>query len=144
METRILILNGPNLNQLGKRQPEIYGNLPLEGIIDGLVTSFPNISCSHFQSNHEGALVDRLNACLEDPVDGIVINAGALTHYSYSLYDALTMLEIPKVEVHISHIFSRESFRATSVISPACNVLISGAGVDGYRLAVQALVGMKE
>ena len=137
---RILILNGPNLNQLGKREPEIYGNLSLEAVIEGLVTSYPDISFSHFQSNHEGALVDRLNACMEDPVDGIIINAGALTHYSYSLYDALNMLSIPKVEVHISHIFSREAFRKTSVISPACDVMISGAGALGYRLGVEVIM----
>lgn len=137
---KILILNGPNLNLLGKREPEIYGNQTLEAVMGGLVTSFPEISFTHFQSNHEGALVDRLNACVENPVDGIIVNGGALTHYSYSLYDALKMLDIPKVEVHISHIFSREDFRKTSVISPACDAMISGAGVQGYELAVQFLM----
>lgn len=136
----ILIVNGPNLNLLGKREPRLYGNRSLEGLISDLITAWPEISFSHFQSNHEGALVDRLNACMEEPVDGIIINGGALTHYSYSLYDALNMLEIPKVEVHISHIFSREPFRHKSVISPACDVMISGAGVMGYQLAVRYLL----
>ena len=107
--------------------------------MEDLVTTYTDISFSHFQSNHEGALMDRLNACVDDPVDGIIINGGALTHYSYSLYDALNMLSMPKVEVHISHIFSREEFRKTSVISSACDVMISGAGAMGYRLAVEAL-----
>jgi 3-dehydroquinate dehydratase-2 len=135
----ILVVNGPNLNLLGKRETDVYGNRTLEDLISNLVTAWPDISFSHFQSNHEGALVDRLNACMLEPVDGIIINGGALTHYSYSLYDALNMLNIPKVEVHISHIFSREAFRHTSVISPACDVMISGAGTLGYSLAVQYL-----
>ncbi|MFK7970495.1 MAG: type II 3-dehydroquinate dehydratase [Bacteroidia bacterium] len=140
MKKTILIINGPNLNLLGKREPEIYGNQTLEAVMGGLVTLFPDINFEFVQSNHEGVIVDRLNACVEKAPDGIIINGGAFTHYSYSIYDALKMLNLPKVEVHISHIFNREEFRKTSVIAPACDTMISGAGVLGYELAVRAIL----
>lgn len=137
----ILIINGPNLNMLGTREPEIYGHETLMGIMDQLEQKFPEVKIHHFQSNHEGALLDRIQESMNEEIDGIVINGGALTHYSYALADALSMLSIPKVEVHISHIFARESFRHTSVIAPVCDGMISGMGTRGYELAVSFLVG---
>ncbi len=137
---RLLILNGPNLNMLGLREPEIYGHETLADIMAGLEVQFPGHHFEHFQSNYEGALCERLQKAMQDGTEAIIINGGALTHYSYALHDALSMLKIPKVEVHISHIFARETFRHTSVISPACHGMISGLGTDGYRLAVEAVV----
>lgn len=140
MDKAILVLQGPNLATLGKRETSIYGTETLAQLQQNLADSFPSCAFTHVISNHEGVLLDRLNACLEEEWDGIIINAGALTHTSYALYDALNMLSTYKVEVHISHIFSREPFRHTSVISPACDVMISGVGTFGYHLAVQALL----
>ena len=137
---KILILNGPNLNMLGVREPHIYGSQTLDDILQGLRTTFPDHELEHLQSNHEGVLLDRIQQCLHDGTEGLVINGGALTHYSYALADALSMVKIPKVEVHISHIFAREPFRHTSVISPACHGMISGMGIKGYELAVKWLV----
>lgn len=137
----ILIINGPNLNMLGTREPEIYGHETLIDIMDQLQKTFPQETIYHFQSNHEGALIDRIQESMNEEIDGIVINGGALTHYSYALADALAMLKVPKVEVHISHIFAREKFRHTSVIAPVCEGMISGMGTKGYELAVGFLVG---
>ncbi|MEM7512321.1 MAG: type II 3-dehydroquinate dehydratase, partial [Bacteroidota bacterium] len=125
---KILIINGPNLNMLGKRDPDIYGTDTLEDILREVAEQFSDCTFSHFQSNHEGAILDRLQQAMEEEFEGIIINGGALTHYSYALRDALEMHSIPKIEVHISHIFAREKFRHTSVISPACDAMISGLG----------------
>lgn len=133
---KVLVLNGPNLNLLGKRNPALYGGESFDDILAALRLEFSGDELLYFQSNHEGALIDRLHESLNESLDGLVINAGALTHYSYALRDALEILQVPKVEVHISHIFSRESFRHTSVISPVCDGLISGMGKEGYRLAL--------
>ena len=132
----IHLLNGPNLNMLGKRDPDIYGHETLEDIYQYLQQSFPQLELRHFQSNHEGELIDYLHKLIDSDAAGVIINAGALTHYSYALHDALLILNIPKIEVHLSHIFSRESFRHKSVISPACDGLISGFGKESYRLAL--------
>ena len=137
---KILLINGPNLNLLGKREPEIYGSETLEDIISGLRDRFPAVEIGHFQSNHEGAIVDRLQAILTEDWDGLVVNMGAFTHYSYAILDALRALKLPKVEVHLSHIFAREEFRHTSVIAPACDGMISGLGKEGYALAIAWLV----
>jgi 3-dehydroquinate dehydratase-2 len=137
---QILVVNGPNLNLLGRREPEIYGHETLEDLLAQLQRDFPREHFDHFQSNWEGALIDRLQRLLVEPCDGLIINAGALTHYSYALYDVLRALSLPKVEVHISHIFARETFRHQSVISPACDGMISGLGLAGYSLAVQWLL----
>jgi 3-dehydroquinate dehydratase-2 len=137
---KILIVNGPNLNLLGTREPEIYGAQSLEGLIDSLREQFPKLEIVHFQSNHEGAIVDRLQASLGEDLQGLILNGGAFTHYSYAIYDALRMIEVPKIEVHISHIFGREGFRHRSVTAPACDGMISGLGTGGYRLAVEALL----
>ena len=137
---KILIINGPNLNMLGKREPEIYGSDTLEDIISDLEDHFPDHEIRHFQSNYEGELVEIIQEVLDDDVDGLILNMGAYTHYSYAILDALNMIKIPKIEVHLSHLYSREEFRHTSVIAPACNGMISGFGKDGYRMAVDWLV----
>lgn len=136
---KILILNGPNLNLLGKREPELYGKETFEEVLAGLRAYFSHISLDYFQSNHEGALIDRLQAAMEEGYNGLVINGGALTHYSYALHDTLLLLNCPKIEVHISHIFTREAWRHQSVISPACDGMISGLGTLGYQLAIEAI-----
>lgn len=132
----ILILNGPNLSQLGARAPDIYGTATLEEIIEGARLDAPDLRV--FTSESEGDLITRLHAAMGDDTTAVVINPGALGHYSYALRDALDLLSIPKVEVHISQTAAREEFRHTSVISPVVDVTITGAGGFGYRLAVQA------
>lgn len=136
---RLLILNGPNLNMLGQREPEIYGGQTLEDILQELRDAFPQHQIEHLQSNYEGALCERIQEAMHDGTEGLIINAGALTHYSYVLHDALAMLKLPKVEVHLSHLFAREPFRHTSVISPVCHGMISGLGPQGYHLAIAYL-----
>ncbi|AMB94768.1 type II 3-dehydroquinate dehydratase [Aerococcus sanguinicola] len=136
---KFLILNGPNLNFLGIREPAIYGHASLKQIESDLDQSFDH-ELSFFQSNHEGALIDRLQEAYYEKIDGIVFNPGAFTHYSYALHDALTSIQIPCVEVHLSAIQQRESFRQTSVIAPACIGQISGFGKDSYALGLEALL----
>lgn len=136
---KILILHGPNLNTLGKREPYIYGTKTLKDLERMLAERFPDDTFEHLQSNEEGKLISRLNACLDDPVDGIVLNPGALTHYSYSLRDAVSMLTIPVAEVHLSNLYTREAFRTKSVIAPVCTGQISGFGIYSYVLGVEAV-----
>jgi 3-dehydroquinate dehydratase II len=136
----ILILNGPNLSQLGRRDPAVYGSATLDDVIAGARAEHDDIEA--FQSEHEGDLVVRLHGVLEDGTRAVVINPGALTHYSVALRDALEMLEVPKVEVHLSQIAAREAFRHHSVISAVVDVTISGAGPFGYRLAVRAALDL--
>ena len=138
---RILVANGPNLNLLGTRQPEVYGSATLnelESLIRGWGSN-RDVEVSCFQSNHEGEIIDRLHDS-RHAHDGVIINAGALTHYSYSLHDAIVAINLPTVEVHISNIMERESWRRVSVIGPACNYMIRGRGIDGYRYAIDYLV----
>lgn len=137
---KILIINGPNLNMLGKRQPHIYGHETFEDILAGIRKKYSDMEIDYFQSNSEGVLIDRIQEAFLNPdLTGMVVNLGALTHYSYGLQDALGMLSIPIIEVHISHIFAREKFRHTSVISSVCKAMISGMGTKGYYLAVEGL-----
>ncbi len=135
---RILIINGPNLNLLGRRKPDIYGHKSLEDINRFISDYFKKVKLTFFQSNHEGQLVEQIQQANAE-VDGVVLNAGAFTHYSYAIRDAIEAIEKPVIEVHISNIYGRESFRANSVISDVCSGTISGLGVYGYVLAVQAL-----
>jgi len=135
---KILILNGPNLNLLGKRQPEIYGNVSFDDYFSRLQTEFPQHELVYFQSNHEGALIDFLQENSAG-AHGLVINAGGLTHTSVSLADAVANLAFPSVEVHISNIFAREEFRHHSYLSPVCKGLICGLGLTGYSLAISYL-----
>lgn len=135
----ILIINGPNLNLLGRREPEIYGSDSFESFFTTLQESFPQVKLEYFQSNHEGALLDKLHEA-GFSADGIVLNAGALTHTSIALADAVAAIPAPVVEVHISNVHKRESFRHHSFISAVAAGLIVGLGLDGYRLAVDYLV----
>lgn len=136
----ILIVNGPNLNLLGEREPEIYGSTTLADIEVLLKAAFPQHSLLFYQSNHEGEIIERLHVAFRDPsLNGLIINPGGFSHTSVALRDALSALRIPKVEVHLSNIHAREAFRHTSVTAGACNGLISGFGVSSYRLGIQAL-----
>lgn len=139
----ILVIHGPNLNLLGLREPSIYGNFSLNDLIDEVKSKNKNINFDFFQSNHEGEIIDRLHLTLQDKTDGIILNAGALTHYSYSLRDAIASIKIPVVEVHISNIHAREDFRKISVIQEVCVSQISGLGIEGYNLAVKILSDRK-
>lgn len=137
---RVLVLNGPNLNLLGIRRPDIYGTTTLAEL-EARVRSWGadlGMETSCYQSNHEGALIDRLHESRED-TDAVVVNPGGLTHYSYALLDAIEAVELPTVEVHISNIREREEWRRHSVISPACVGTIYGRGIDGYRWALRRL-----
>jgi 3-dehydroquinate dehydratase type II len=133
----VLVVNGPNLNLLGTRQPEVYGTTTLAELESRVRDwgSALGMSVTTFQSNHEGALIDTLHRARGE-VDGVVVNAGALTHYSYALLDALHAVDLPAVEVHISNVLEREHWRHISVIAPACSASVYGRGIDGYRWAL--------
>ncbi len=137
---RVLVLNGPNLNLLGEREPHLYGTATLEQIVDQLRQHAATLQMEieHVQSNHEGVLIDALHQARER-VHGVIINAGALTHTSYALRDAIASVQIPTVEVHLTNIYAREEFRRHSVIAPACVGQISGFGARSYILALEAL-----
>ncbi len=139
----ILVLNGPNLSRLGKREPAVYGYQTLDDINRGLVESFPDVTFDFFQSEDEGALLEKLFH-IEDEggYRGVLLNAGAFTHYSIALRDAISGVTIPVVEIHLSNIFAREEFRRTSVISEVCVGVISGFGANSYHLGVRALLGI--
>ena len=138
---KFLIINGPNLNLLGKREPGIYG----ENTYEALCARLKDFAAAHgssaecFQSNHEGAIIDAIHAA-DGVYDAIVMNPGAFTHYSYAIHDALASITIPKVEIHISDITKREEFRKISVTAPACNRQIYGHGLQGYLEAVDYLL----
>ena len=135
----VLVLNGPNLNRLGRRQTEIYGSATLAQLESGLRSDFPDVGFDFFQSNHEGELIDRIHAAQDAGVGGIVFNPGALTHTSVSLRDAIASVDIPVVEVHVSNVYAREAFRHRSLLAPVCVGQISGLGLQGYELAVRYL-----
>ena len=144
MNKKILVINGPNLNMLGIRQPEIYGRDTYDSLLDMLRQEAQalGVSVSFFQSNHEGALVDAIQQAYYDGVDGIVINPGAYTHTSVALLDAVKTVMIPTVEVHISDPDTREEFRHISYIREACAATIKGRGLQGYKDAMAFLCGM--
>jgi len=134
----ILIINGPNLNLLGKREPHIYGSRTFVDYLETIEAMFSDVQLRYFQSNHEGELLDKIHE-LGFTVDGIVINAGALTHTSIALADALSAVTAPAVEVHISNVHARESFRHHSYLSAVCKGVIVGLGLTGYELAIRYL-----
>lgn len=136
----ILVLNGPNLNLLGTREPEVYGSRTLEEIEQELVKSFPEVHFTFFQSNYEGEIIDALHSTLTKDYHCAVINPAAFTHYSYAIRDAISAIKIPVIEVHLSNIHSREEFRRQSVIAPVCKAQISGFGAASYRLAVETFL----
>lgn len=137
---RIKIINGPNLNMLGKRQPEIYGTLSFEAYFATLKTSFPAHELHYFQSNHEGAIIDAIQELMEGGYDGLVINPAAYTHTSIAIADALAMLPVPIVEVHISNIYEREAFRQHSYVAPLALATIAGKGLEGYKMALELIL----
>ena len=136
----LLVLNGPNLNLLGVREPETYGTTTLADIESDLDEAFPEVTLRFAQDNSEGALIDHLHAAHEDEIDGVVFNPGGYTHTSVALRDAVAAIEPPVVEVHLSNVHAREDFRRTSRIAPACVGQMSGLGAAGYRLAVRFFV----
>lgn len=138
-KTRISIVNGPNLNLLGLREPHIYGHQGFDQYFDQLKAEFRSVELNYFQSNHEGKLIDYLHEQMGKS-QGIVLNAGGLTHTSVALADAVAAIQIPTVEVHISNTFAREQFRHKSFLSRHCSGIIIGLGLHGYRLAIQHLL----
>ena len=139
---KILVINGPNINMLGIREPDIYGRETYASLLEkiGAYAESLGVSVDFFQSNHEGAIIDTLHSA-RGVYDGIVINAGAYTHYSYAIRDAIEAIEIPCIEVHMSDIHKREQFRHVSVISPVCRKQICGLGKDSY---IHGLYALKE
>ncbi|MFZ4724510.1 MAG: type II 3-dehydroquinate dehydratase [Paludibacter sp.] len=135
----IQIINGPNLNLLGKREPTVYGNQTFDAYLEVLISKFPEVKIDYFQSNTEGAIIDKLHE-VGFNYDGIVLNAGAYTHTSIAIADAIRSITVPVIEVHISNVFKRESFRHHSFMSDACKGCIVGFGLDSYRLAVDAIL----
>ena len=135
---KIAIINGPNLNLLGVREPSIYGSEGFENYLKTLQEKYTDIEISYFQSNHEGAIIDELHR-IGFTYDGIVLNAGAYTHTSVAIADAISAITTPVVEVHISNVHKREEFRHHSMISRVCLGVIAGFGLDSYRLAIESL-----
>jgi 3-dehydroquinate dehydratase-2 len=144
MASKILVLNGPNLNLLGKREPEVYGETTLADLKLTVADECKRLglTCECFQSNHEGALIDRIHEARDDGTAAIIINPGGLTHTSVALRDALAAVELPCIEVHLSNIYRREPFRHKSLTAAVAEGVISGLGVMGYRLAVQAAAAL--
>ncbi len=137
---KILVINGPNLNMLGIREPGVYGNKSLSEINSSINTyaSGMKIACDFFQSNCEGEIIDKIQSVYNE-YDGCIINAGALTHYSYAIRDAISSVDKPFIEVHMSNIAAREEFRHISVISAVCKGTIAGFGINSYLLAISAI-----
>ena len=143
---KILVINGPNINFLGIREKNVYGTQDYDYLLNmiGEKGKSSGISIEVFQSNHEGAIIDRIQDAYSDGTDGIVINPGAYTHYSYAIRDALSSITLPKVEIHISDITNREEFRKISVTAPACDKQIYGHGLTGYLEAIDFILEMKK
>ena len=140
MNRRIEIINGPNLNLTGLRQPEIYGTVTMEQMVAGLRERFPQVEIGYYQSNVEGEIINRLHE-VGFSADGIVLNAGGYSHTSVAIHDAIAAITTPVIEVHISNIFAREEYRRHSLLSDVCKGVICGLGLEGYRFAVEALLG---
>ncbi len=144
MAKKVLVIHGPNLNLLGEREPGIYGDVSFDKLNAHLLEHAEKLGmeCEIFQSNHEGEIIDKLHAARKE-FFGVVINAGAYTHYSYAISDAIKAIRIPCIEVHISNIFARDAFRSHSVIAPVCSGSISGFGLLSYDLGLTALAEME-
>lgn len=134
------VLNGPNLNLLGEREPEIYGRAGLSTIEDDLRAAFPEVAFTFFQSNHAGQLIDRLHAAHGEGVAGVIMNPGGLAHTSVALRDAVAGIQVPVVEVHLSNVHAREDFRHRLIVAGACAGVVAGMGRQGYRLAARFLL----
>lgn len=139
---KILIINGPNLNLLGKREPSIYGSNSFESYLPTLKAQYPDVEIAYFQSNIEGELINKMQE-VGFSADGIILNAGAYTHTSVALHDCIRSITAPVIEVHISNVHQREEFRHHSMISAACKGVICGFGLDSYRLALEGLLGQR-
>ena len=138
---KVLIINGPNLNLLGIREPSIYGSLSMEEYLTALQSDYPQVEIDYFQSNHEGDIIDRIHEVgFEPDLNGIILNAGAFTHTSLAIADAIRAVERPVVEVHISNIAAREEIRHRSLLTSACRGIIAVFGLDSYRLALESLL----
>lgn len=139
---KITVINGPNLNFLGIRDKKVYGNEDYNYLVNMIkeYSNNNNVQIEVFQSNSEGAIIDKLQKCYYDKVNGIVINPGAYTHYSYAIRDAISSVSIPTVEVHISNIYEREDFRKVSVVKPVCVHQIYGKGLDGYIEGIEYII----
>lgn len=138
----ILIINGPNLNLLGQRETNIYGNVPFEVFLEDLKGIFNSDTISYFQSNNEGEIIDKIHSAGFN-IDGIILNAGAYTHSSLAIADAISAVKSPVIEVHISNVHKREEVRHKSFIAHACLGVIAGFGLDSYRLAIEAIKNVK-
>lgn len=142
---KILVINGPNINFLGIREKGIYGEANYQALCDMIqdkAKDMGDVTVDVFQSNCEGAIIDRIQAAYTDGTEGIVINPGAYTHYSYAIRDALASIQMPKIEVHISNVHKREEFRHVSVTAPVCDGQVVGLGLKGYLYAMQAIKDM--
>ncbi|WP_314940321.1 type II 3-dehydroquinate dehydratase [Porphyromonas endodontalis] len=140
MQQRYIILDGPNLNRLGRREPSIYGVVSSQEMMERLQQDFPNVTIEYHQSNHEGVLIDLLQQFDDEKVSGIIFNAGAYTHTSLALADAIRSLSTPVIEVHLSNTAAREEYRHTSYIAPVVRGTITGFGILSYRLALLAFL----
>jgi 3-dehydroquinate dehydratase-2 len=140
---KICIINGPNLNLLGKREPEVYGTRSFSSYLDELIAKYPSVELQYYQSNVEGELVNKIQE-MGFSVDGIILNAGAYTHTSIAISDAIAAIPSPVLEVHISNIYAREEYRHKSIISAHCKGLIAGLGLQAYDLAIHYFLNLKE
>ena len=145
-QMKILVINGPNLNFLGIREKNVYGTQDYDYLLNLIAEKGKETGTQIevFQSNHEGAIIDRIQDAYFDGTEGIVINPGAFTHYSYAIHDALASITVPKMEIHISNIMEREAFRKVSVTAPACDVQIYGKGLNGYLEAIDRVIALAE
>lgn len=140
----ITIINGPNLNLLGVREPGIYGSKGFDSYLEELRKRYPQVDIAYFQSNHEGDIIDMLHEVGFGATDGIVLNAGAYTHTSLAIADAISAIKVPVIEVHISNVHAREEVRHHSMISGVCRGVIAGFGLDSYRLALEHLLNSRQ
>ncbi len=142
---KLLVINGPNINFLGIREKSVYGTQDYDYLLHMIAQKGEKEGCTIevFQSNHEGAIIDRIQDAYFDGTEGIVINPGAYTHYSYAIRDALASITVPKAEIHISNIMEREDFRKVSVTAPACDKQIYGEGLNGYLMAIDFIIARK-